>query len=189
LKLKPAILSILGRDDLKGILDDLEMDGVDRRSVDAMQAALRRARRATPEVLLGHLRKGDIQNVCELLGVPAKGKKDELIRRLLSDGDGKPTNRATKRSNRMANDVKPDNGPSPKPKKKAEKLTLAKLESLLLRACDILRGNMDASEYKEYVFGMLFLKRMSDQFEKDRAALQASYGPSHKKCPIGVDGR
>jgi type I restriction enzyme M protein len=51
------------------------------------------------------------------------------------------------------------------------------LESWLWEAANILRGPVDASDFKAYVFPLLFLKRISDVFDEEReAALEESGG-------------
>ena len=50
-----------------------------------------------------------------------------------------------------------------------EKLTIQKLEKTLWDAADILRGELNAAQYMDYIFGLLFLKRMNDQFEIEQS--------------------
>jgi hypothetical protein len=82
MKLKSAILSVLGRDSLKRIAVRMEFTDVDLRSVQSMRTALSRSRRVAAEDLLQYMRKDEITAVCELVGVSGDGRRDELIERL-----------------------------------------------------------------------------------------------------------
>lgn len=48
-------------------------------------------------------------------------------------------------------------------------------EQQIWGAADILRGNMDAAEYKHVVLGLIFLKYISDKFEERYLELQTDY--------------
>ena len=53
-----------------------------------------------------------------------------------------------------------------------DKIDLNTLKSYLWESANILRGNIDASDYKNYIFGLLFLKRLSDVFDEERDRLK-----------------
>jgi len=65
------------------------------------------------------------------------------------------------------------------PRKKADQAalpgmpTLADLRDTLWKAADKLRGSMDASQYKDFVLGLVFLKYVSDSFDERREQIRA----------------
>jgi len=49
-------------------------------------------------------------------------------------------------------------------------ITLSQLESHLWESANILRGPVDAADFKSYVFPLLFFKRLSDVHDEEHAA-------------------
>jgi type I restriction-modification system DNA methylase subunit len=49
----------------------------------------------------------------------------------------------------------------------------AELHAVLWRAADKLRGSMDASQYKDFALGLVFLKYVSDAFAERRDQIRA----------------
>jgi len=56
------------------------------------------------------------------------------------------------------------------------KLNLDTLKSHLWESANILRGSIDAADYKNYIFGLLFLKRLSDVFEEEAERIEKETG-------------
>jgi hypothetical protein len=85
MKLKQAALTVMDRDLLKRVADELDLgDDIDRRSREDMAAAISRKHRATPELLLEFLTEAQIKEICELIGFPPLGRRGALIESLLN---------------------------------------------------------------------------------------------------------
>ncbi len=59
--------------------------------------------------------------------------------------------------------------------KMGSKLTLPQLEAFLWKSADILRGKIDSSDYKKYIFGLLFYKRISDVWDEEYKRVMDEY--------------
>lgn len=51
--------------------------------------------------------------------------------------------------------------------KKPGEMDLTQLKSFLWKSADILRGKIDSSDYKKYIFGLLFYKRINDVWQEE----------------------
>lgn len=59
----------------------------------------------------------------------------------------------------------------------AERMTLSELEQHLAKAADLLRGSIDQADFKQFIFPLMFFKRISDVYlEEYKAALDESGG-------------
>ena len=56
------------------------------------------------------------------------------------------------------------------------RISQRELESYLWGAATVLRGLIDAGDYKQYIFPLVFLKRISDVYDEEHAAAMAVYG-------------
>jgi type I restriction enzyme M protein len=50
------------------------------------------------------------------------------------------------------------------------------INAIIWKSCDTFRGSVDASDYKNYVLTMLFLKYLSDVWQDHYEGYQAKYG-------------
>jgi len=58
----------------------------------------------------------------------------------------------------------------------SESITQSELETYLWGASTLLRGLIDAGDYKQFIFPLVFIKRLSDVYDEERALALAEYG-------------
>lgn len=181
---KRKVLDQLKRARLLEIADGEQIDLPERRALKPIREALARSRRLELEALLSYLSLPELRGTCQALGLEQGGRSRADLRDRIIRASG--TARACsvpQGAVQGARDITPaaeaEGTRSVPPQggrargRAVAKLTLKQLERHLLGAADILRGKMDASEFKEYIFGMLFLKRCSDEFTVRREQVVA----------------
>ena len=167
---KRDILGQLNRDELLTILDDHRLTVADRRKKDAVVDALAGSRAVKLDGALGSRPRDRLKEMCRGLGLDDSGKEKAVIVERLMGGKASPREEPAPES--KATNGRKTNGVSkaataPIDVVPGEKLTIQKLEGYLWSAADILRGSIDSGDYKNFIFGILFLKRLSDRFDEE----------------------
>ncbi|MFH1807989.1 MAG: class I SAM-dependent DNA methyltransferase [Pseudomonadota bacterium] len=174
---KTDVLSLFKKDDLLSVAASLgvELSG----SKDAMVEALAKQTKEALAGALAGLVRDDLKAVCRKLDLDDSGKhKAPIAARLLGLDEGAVTAvparaEAPAQRGRPPKASKSNGNHEPITLPSDGKLSVDQLERYLWSAADILRGSIDSSDYKNYIFGLLFLKRLSDVFEEEARKLVA----------------
>ena len=187
---KRAILSELTADELRANVEYYDLAVHDRRVKTELVDALAGSRKARLDEILPDLPRDRLKELCRTFGLDDSGReKAEIAARLmghpaLQKGDGRASPQPPARPIGPTAPPKTDGRAAPQPPPAPsppslpetpdlfpEVLSVAQLEQYLWSAADILRGSIDSSDYKTYIFGLLFLKRLSDRFEEEAEKL------------------
>ena len=163
---KRAILAELTADELRTSINEYELQVGDRRVRAQLIDALAQSRKARIDAILQRLPRERLKELCRSFDLDDSGpKKAEIAARLLGLTATSKSAGDVEAPAKSAAEATPD--PS------THLLSVAQLEQYLWSAADILRGSIDSSDYKSYIFGLLFLKRLSDRFEEEAEKLIA----------------
>ncbi len=181
------VLECLKRDELLHALDAFDLEVADRRRKDALVDTLARSRKARLHDVLTALPRRRLKEICRDLGLDESGREKAVIADRLAGTSpkAKPVTvpkvaRATKTKTTTTTTEPSPEDVAHQAHDAAEKgqLTRELLERHLWSAADILRGSIDSADYKHFIFGLLFLKRLSDRFEEECDVLrQEGYNP------------
>jgi type I restriction enzyme M protein len=117
--------------------------------------------------LLAHLKIPSLKTICQDFGFDARGSKGDLIGRILSVGkpdEPAPNKKTSTTRKESVVKTEADTQRSKQNRKRTVAIKKSELYSSLWSSCDELRGGMDASQYKDYVLVLLFIKYISDKY-------------------------
>ena len=183
---KRAILAELTPAELRTNLDFYGLSVDDRRVRTQLVDALSRSRTARMDEMLLRLSRDRLKELCRAFGLDDSGRrKADLTSRLVGPSAASRTSTSPASASQIAGPKRDDgvaqateSAPvATPPSDPPDILSVAQLEQYLWSAADILRGSIDSSDYKTYIFGLLFLKRLSDRFEEEAEKLIAEGVP------------
>ncbi|HEX4652349.1 MAG TPA: N-6 DNA methylase, partial [Granulicella sp.] len=166
MSLKRDVLEHFKRDELLLAVDRFELAVEDRRVRDGLVEALAGARRAVLAEILADLSRDRLKTICRARGLDDAGReKAVLIARLTGETPAASPGAAAAAPVPTAPVPSSIDRATPAPRAgRARAIKKSELYSSLWQSCDALRGGMDASQYKDYVLVLLFLKYVSDKY-------------------------